>query len=185
MSTINTESIAGFGEMTAEQKVEALLSIEMPDLSGYVKKDVFDKASSELAAAKKAIKDKMTEEEQAAADRDARWKEMETKLAQLEREKTESTYRAKYLSIGYDDALATETAKAMADGDMEKVFANMAKATEEQAKRIKADLLKDTPVPGGGKKTDDKPEAVKQAEALGKARADADKTSQEILAKFF
>ena len=52
MPTISTESIEGFDSMTTEQKVEALLKVEVPeriDLSGYVKKDLFDKTASELA----------------------------------------------------------------------------------------------------------------------------------------
>ena len=59
MPTISTESIEGFDSMTTEQKVEALLKVEVPeriDLSGYVKKDLFDKTASELAEAKKTIK---------------------------------------------------------------------------------------------------------------------------------
>ena len=80
---IDTSTIEGFESMTAEQKVEALLKVEVPekvDLAGYVKKDLFDKTASELAEAKKAAKAKMTEEEAAAAERDAKWAEMEAKL---------------------------------------------------------------------------------------------------------
>ena len=56
---IDTTTIEGFDSMTPEQKVEALLKVEVPDkvdLSGYVKKDLFDKTASELAEAKKTIK---------------------------------------------------------------------------------------------------------------------------------
>ena len=54
------------------EKVEALLKVEVPekvDLTGYVKKDLFDKTASELAEAKKTAKAKMSEEEQAADNR--------------------------------------------------------------------------------------------------------------------
>ena len=49
--------------MTAEQKVEALLNVEVPekvDLSGYIQKSQFDKVSSELAEAKKTLKGKLS-----------------------------------------------------------------------------------------------------------------------------
>ena len=59
---IDTTAIEGFESMTAEQKVEALLKVEVPekvDLSGYIQKSQFDKVSSELADAKKTHKGKL------------------------------------------------------------------------------------------------------------------------------
>ena len=78
---IDTTVIEGFESMTAEQKVEALLKVEVPekiDLSGYVKKDLFDKTASELAEAKKTIKGKMSEDEAAKAQADADRKALRT-----------------------------------------------------------------------------------------------------------
>ena len=129
---IDTSTIEGFESMTAEQKVDALLKVEVPekvDLAGYVKKDLFDKTASELAEAKKTLKGKLTEDEAAAAERDAKWAEMEAKLKELETEKTISTYKASYLAMpGFDEELAEDTAKALAEGDMKTVFANQQKA---------------------------------------------------------
>jgi len=189
MPTISTESIEGFAEMTAEQKVEALLKLEVPekvDLSGYVKKDLFDRTSSELADAKKTIKSKMTEDEAAAAERDAKWAEMEAKLAALEREKLESTYKASYLAMGYEEKLAQDTAKALADGDMSKVFENQKKAAEAAEKRIKDELTRKDPRPGGAGGGDGKTEdaGVELARKLGKAKADAQKDSNDILKNY-
>lgn len=44
---IDTSKIEGFDKMTPEQKLAALESYEIaePDLSGHVKKDVFDKTA--------------------------------------------------------------------------------------------------------------------------------------------
>ena len=75
MPTISTESIEGFDSMTAEQKVEALLKVEVPDkvdLSGYIQKSQFDKVSSELAEAKKTLKGKLSEDEAAKPMQTAR-----------------------------------------------------------------------------------------------------------------
>ena len=49
-----------------EQKIAALEAFETedPDYSGYVKKDIFDKTASELAAKKKELNEKLTEDEQ-------------------------------------------------------------------------------------------------------------------------
>ena len=173
---IDTSTIEGFDGMTAEQKVDALLKVEVPekvDLTGYVKKDLFDKTASELAEAKKTAKAKMTEEEQAAAEREAKWAEMEAKLQALEMEKTISTYKASYLAMnGYDEKLAQETAEALAKGDMAKVFANQQKAMDAHDKALKAELLRNTPKPegaGSGDNHDDP--SVELARKLGKEKA--------------
>ena len=183
---IDTSTIEGFDGMTAEQKVEALLKVEVPekvDLTGYVKKDLFDKTASELAEAKKAAKAKMSEEEQAAADREAKWAEMEAKLKELETEKTISTYKASYLAMpGFDEKLAEDTAQALAEGDMQKVFANQQKANAAYEKKLRAEMVKSDPKPegagGGNEKTDS---AVEFARQLGKQRADALKSANEGL----
>ena len=184
---IDTSTIEGFDGMTAEQKVDALLKIDVPekvDLTGYVKKDLFDKTASELAEAKKAAKAKMSEEEQAAAERDAKWAEMEAKLQALEMEKTISTYKASYLAMnGYDEKLAQETAEALAKGDMAKVFANQQKAMEAHDKALKAELLRNTPKPegaGGGDNHDEDP-SVELARKLGKEKAASMNVSAEGL----
>ena len=183
---IDTSTIEGFESMTAEQKVEALLKVEVPekvDLAGYVKKDLFDKTASELAEAKKAAKAKMTEEEAAAAERDAKWAEMEAKQRELETEKTISTYKASYLSMpGFDEKLAEDTAKALAEGDMKTVFANQQKASAAHEKKLRAEMVKSDPKPdgaGGGKEKTDT--AVELARQLGKQRADALKSANEGL----
>ena len=59
---ISTDGIEGFADMTADQKVEALLSMEMPDpvdLSKFVKKEVFDAKASEASTLSKKLKEKM------------------------------------------------------------------------------------------------------------------------------
>ena len=190
MPTISTESIEGFDGMTAEQKVEALLKVEVPekvDLSGYIQKSQFDKVSSELAEAKKALKGKLSEDEAAAAEREAKWAEMEAKLKELETEKTISTYKASYLAMpGFDEKLAEDTAKALAEGDMKTVFANQQKANAAYEKKLRAEMVKQDPKPdgaGGDDQTEDT--AVEFAKKLGKQRADALKSANEGLKNYF
>lgn len=187
---IDTTAIEGFESMTAEQKVEALLKVEVPekvDLSGYIQKSQFDKVSSELAEAKKTLKGKLSEDEAAAAEREAKWAEMEAKLKELETEKTISTYKASYLAMpGFDEKLAEDTAKALAESDMKKVFENQQKANAAYEKKLRADLVKQDPKPdGAGGKNEEKDEAVEFAKKLGKQRADALKNANEGLKHYF
>ena len=68
----------------------------------------------------------------------------------MEKEKLIAGHKAQFLAIGYDEALADATAKALADGDTAKVFANQKKFLETHDKSLKADLLKKTPAPPAG-----------------------------------
>jgi hypothetical protein len=61
-----------------------------------------------------------------------------------------STNKAKLLALGYEESLADETAEAMANGELDKVFANQKKHLDAVEKKIRSDILKDTPKPGGG-----------------------------------
>lgn len=152
MAKIDVSKIEGYAEMSAEDKLKALEAYEVPDpdYSGYVKKDVFDKTAKELADKKKELKDKLTAEEQAADEAKEKQEAMEKELNDLRRESTISKTKAKYLSLGYDEKLAEETAQAVADGDTEKVFANEKKHLADFEKQIRADALKNSPRPDGG-----------------------------------
>lgn len=142
-------NIENYENMTPEEKVAALEAYE-PDMSGHVAKTLYDKTASELAAAKKALKERMTEDEAKAE------KEAEEKAALLERaEKAEyalavNGYAKAYLAMGYDEKLANSTAEALAKGDMDTVFANQKAHTDAREKALKAELLKQTPPPPAG-----------------------------------
>ena len=157
MATIDLTQIEGYAEMSAEDKLKALEGFDIPDpdYSGYVKKDVFDKTASELAGVKKQLKDKMTDDEAAKQKEQEEREELQSKYDKLLRESEISKHKAKLLGLGYDEKLADETAEAMADGDMEKVFANQKKHLDSVEKRVRADALKDTPkpTPDGDSKT--------------------------------
>ena len=188
MANINTAQIEGFDSMTAEQKLDALLKFEIPeavDMTKYVSKEVFDKKASETAALSKQLKEKMTDDEVKEAEKAKALAEMQAELETLRKDKTIADYTARYVAMGYDAELAKDTAKAMADGDMEKVFANGEKHRQAMETKIKADLMRGTPKPDGaggeGKQTDS---AVEKAKALAKARHGGDKDYNDIMSKY-
>ena len=153
---ISTEKIEGYKDMTLEQKLAALESYEIdePDYSGYVSKEVFDKTASELANSKKQLREKMSAEELKAKEDAEKWDAIVKERDALLREKTIATYKASYLSLGYDENLAISTAEALANGELDKVFANQKKHNESVEKKIRADVLKSTPTPEGGNGSD-------------------------------
>lgn len=188
MAFIDVAKIEGFDGMTAEQKVEALTKFEIPDavdMSGYVKKSVFDAKASEAANLSKQLREKMTEDEAKKADDEKALNDLKSELETLRKDKTVSDYTAKYISLGYDKNLAAETAKAMADGDMAKVFENGEKNRQALEKKIKEDLMNKTPKPGGSGNDDkQKDSAVEKAKELAKAKNGNDKSYQDIMSNY-
>lgn len=150
---INTNQIPNFDELPEETK-NAILEMEFneaPDMSDFVSKATFDKTASDLAAAKKALREKQTDEE-AKAQKDAEERAALTaRVAELEKEKTINGYVNSFLALGYDEKTAKATAEALAIGDMDLVFINQKKHTENREKLLRAELLKETPPPTGGK----------------------------------
>lgn len=146
---IDTTKIEGYADMTAEEKLAALEAYEL-DTTGFVKKDLLDKAASEAAAYKKQLREKLSADEQAEAERQETLKSMQAELETLRAEKAVEAATKKWMGLGYSEQLATETAKAMVSGDTEKVFANHAKFIAEKEKNLRAQLLKDTPTPPSG-----------------------------------
>lgn len=191
MAKFDTTSIAGFESMTAEQKVAALMSAEIPDevdMSKYVSKETFDKKASEAASLSKQLKDRMSDEDKKKVEDQELLTKMQEQIDALTRDKdtllkdkTVSEYTAKYLALGYDKDLAAETAKAMAEGDMQKVFANGEKHKTALEKSIKEQLMKDDPRPGGGKDKDKESAAVEQAKQIGKQRAAVNGTAADVM----
>lgn len=151
MANIDVSLIEGYADMSPEEKIKALegFEIEEPDYSGYVRKDQFDKASSEVAEWKKKYKAQLSQGELDAEERKVEFENMKSQLEALKKEKSISQYKAEFLAQGYDEKLASDTAEAMADGDMKKVFANNKKFLDGYAKSLEAKILNDTPKPGG------------------------------------
>ena len=171
MAKIDISTIEGYEAMTPEQKLAALESLEIPepDYSGYVKKELFDKASSEIAGYKKQIFESMTAEEAAKAEADEKMAAIQAELEQLRQDKVIQEYTAQFLSIGYDKELASETAVALQKGDMNTVFLNQTKFATLREKALKAELMKNTPKPpaGNGPLLADYKQKIEEAQANG------------------
>ena len=143
--------------MTLDEINAALEGIELPtDNSSEIErlKNALSKSNSEAADYKKQLREKMTAEEQREKDNADKFEELQNKYEALLRKENISENKARLLSLGYDDALATETAEAMVNGEIDKVFANQKKHIDAVEKRIRADILQGTPKPTGGNGSD-------------------------------
>lgn len=113
-------------------------------------KAALSKSNSEAAGYKKQLREKMTEDEQKAQKEAEERAELQEKYDKLLHKTEVSENKASLLALGYDEKLANETAEAMVSGDLEKVFSNQLKHQQNLEKKIRADVLKDTPPPVGG-----------------------------------
>lgn len=152
MAKIDTSIIDGYESMTADEKIKALEEFEYNDNSTELEryKAAASKANSEAASWKKKHNELLSEDERKKQEQADSLAQMQTELEELRTSKKISEYKAKFVAQGYDEALAEDTAKAMADGNSEKVFANNQKFLDDYAKRVKADALKKTPRPTPG-----------------------------------
>jgi hypothetical protein len=138
--------------MTLTEIETALAAVELPTDNTEIErlKAAVSKSNSEAAELKKQLRTKLTEDE-AAKLKDAEDREkLQSDYNALLKKVTVSENKAKLLAIGYDDKLADETAEAMANGELEKVFTNQKKHMENLEKKIRADVLKETPKPAPG-----------------------------------
>ncbi len=139
--------------MSVEDIEKALEGIELPtDNSAEIErlKNALSKSNSEAADYKKQLREKMSDDERKTKEDAERMDELQSKYDALLKESNISKNKARLLGLGYDDALATEVAEAMEEGDTEKVFAAQKKHLDSVEKKIREDVLKDTPKPTGG-----------------------------------
>lgn len=191
MAKIDTSTIEGFEAMSPEDKLTALLGLEIPDpvdMKQFVSKANFDKTSSELAAAKKQLAAKMTDDERKAQEAEQKQSDLEQKYEALLRESEIAKHKANFLAKGYSEKLADEAAVALYDHDNVKLFACMETFISDHDKALKAEVIKGTPKPGagnaGGATEPEKPKGVEIAERIGKQMAATNDAAAKIRAQF-
>lgn len=169
--------VEGYDEsMTADEKLALLEKWEAPapDESqqdgekaqpriGYIPKKDFDKVSSELAAAKKQLRSRMSEDEQKEADRQALLEAKDAELATLRRDKSLGNKKASFMGVGYDEELADTASLALEDDDDDALFAAMRKYNANLEKALRAKILAETPHPPSSDDPND--EAAKKRDA--------------------
>ena len=165
MAKINTATIEGYAEMSAEDKLKALEEYEFetpaPKESEEVTKlkNALSKANSDAAEWKRQFREKQTEAERAEAERKEHEAAVEDELRTLRRDKTVSGYIAQYLALGYTQELALKAAEATADNDAATIMSCQQEYLAAKTKELEAAALNKQPTltPGA-------PPTAKQAE---------------------
>jgi hypothetical protein len=181
---INTGAIEGFETMTAEQKVEALLGLDMdPTKSGFRTQEEFDRIMTENKQKKDEIR-KLKENVGANTELEKRLAELEEKNKELDRLSRMASLKASFTELGYSKELAEEAAKASVENDTAKVLEIQSKFLVERDKKIREDAMKKMRRPGGGGDDGDKNELVDIAKSIGKSQAEAAKAASDALSNY-
>lgn len=149
---IDTSKISGYSEMSIDDKLKALESYEYDDNLSEVEryKNAVTKTSSEVSEWKKKYNELAGIEEKTKTEAEQQLTAMQQQLEEFKKEKTLLDTKTKFLSLGYDEKLASETAQAFVDGEMDKVFENQKLFLNLKEQSMKADILKNTPTPQSG-----------------------------------
>lgn len=151
---IDTTSIQGYAEMSAEEKLAALEALDLPDNTADVEryKNAASKANSEAAEYKRKLKEATANGEKAVEASNTELTAIKEQLAALQREKCISEHTASFIAQGYDKDLAAESATALIDGNAAKLFENMTKfmASHDKAMTAKGVSELKRPAPGLG-----------------------------------
>lgn len=166
MAKIDTSKIEGYAEMTPEQKIAALEAIEYEDNATELEryKNAASKANSEAAEWKRKHNALLSAEDKKKQESEEELTALRTRVEEMEKEKLISGHKARFLALGYDETLADETAKAMANGETDKVFANQKKFLESHDKAYKAQLMGRTSTPPAGSAGSGKADYAKMIE---------------------
>ena len=151
MAKIDPKNIEGFESMSAEEKLNALLGYEFEapkaDESAELTRvrNALNKASSEAAEYKKALRDKQTEAERAEADRLERENALQEELKAYRVKERVSTYKAQLMAIGYDATTADVMANALPEGVSDEFFATQKTFLDGQRQKIVTETINKQP----------------------------------------
>lgn len=159
MAKIDTTKIEGYENLTSEEKLARLEAYEFDDNSTSLNnankeverlKNSITKLTSENADWKRKYNEKLSDEEKNALAAKEKQEELEKNYNALLEEKNLSIAKSHYLSLGYSDELATDTAQAQLKGDFAKVMENQKKFIELHDKDVLAKAMGATPDPKKG-----------------------------------
>lgn len=156
MAKVDTSKIENFDSMSAEEKLNALLGYEFEapkvDESAELTRvrNALNKASSEAAEYRKALREKQSEAERAEADRLENEKKLQDELAAYRTKERISTYQAKLMSVGFDSETASIMAKSLPEGVSDEYFAVTKTFLDNQRQTLMSEALNKQPKPSIG-----------------------------------
>lgn len=172
--------------MTVEEVTEALKGVEMPkDQRSEIEKlkETISKVNSENAEWKNKYRATLDESTRKQQEAEEKAKKDAEELESLRKITAISGYKASFLSMGYSEELAADTANALYEGNSERLFENQRKHMEAVEKKAREEALRSSGRPGGSGSdmSGAESEAVRIAKEISAQRSEADKIAKEGL----
>ena len=142
----------GYHEGMTEEEISTALESAQVGAGNEITnlRQALSRANSEAADYKKQLRSRQTAEEAAAAEQKSLMEQMAQENKDLKRSIAISEKTTQLLGIGYGAELASATALAMIDGDLDTVIKNQSTFLEAQKQNILAERMKNTPRPASG-----------------------------------
>ena len=147
---IDPSKIEGFDNLSADEKVAALLNqeieVEQTEPADVTKlKTSLSKANSEAAEYKRLLREKQTEAERAEADRAEREKALQDELASYRDKERISSYKAQLMSAGVDSETADLMAKSLPEGVQDEYFLATKSFLDNQRQKLLTESINKQP----------------------------------------
>lgn len=147
---IDPSKIEGFDNLSADEKVAALLNqeieVEQTEPADVTKlKTSLSKANSEAAEYKRLLREKQTEAERAEADRAEREKALQDELASYRDKERISSYKAQLMSAGVDSETADLMAKSLPEGVSDEYFLATKSFLDNQRQKLLTESINKQP----------------------------------------
>lgn len=150
MARIDVSKIEGFDTMSTEEKLNALLGLEIEEpkkddaeINHY--KQLISKANAEAADYRKQLRDKQTEAERAEADRLEQERTLREELNGYKTRERIATNKARLMSAGVDEKNADIMAKMLPEGVEAEYFDAVKSMIESQIQTAKTSALNSQP----------------------------------------
>ena len=147
---IDPSKIEGFDNLSADEKVAALLNqeieVEQTEPADVTRlKTSLSKANSESAEYKRLLREKQTEAERAEAERAEKDREREELLKSLLEEKRVSTYKSQLMAAGVDPDTADLMAKSLPEGVADEYFLATKSFLDNQRQKLLTESINKQP----------------------------------------
>lgn len=156
MAKIDPSKIDNWESMSVEDRLKAVLDyeVETPKVDESAEltrvKNALNKASSDCAEYKRALREKQTEAERAEADRLENERKLQEELNAYRNKERISSYKANFMAAGYDADTAEVMAKSLPEGVTDEYFAANKAFLEQQKQTLLSEALNRQPKPSVG-----------------------------------
>lgn len=113
-------------------------------------KNAQSSASADASKYKKALQERMTEQERAANETKELIERLKADNAAMKRNQTIAEHTSGYMGLGFEAGLAKKAAEATFDGDFSAMIGAFNDFIVAHDKALQADAMRNTPRPGAG-----------------------------------